>query len=424
MHPAEKLGSSVFFVASCLNETGMSDDSNMLPIRVLHIHSGNLYGGVETYLLTLARCQQLCPEMYPEFALCFEGRLSQELRDHSAIVHPLGEVRVRYPWTVLRARQTLQHLLRRHRYDVILCHSAWSQAIFGPISRKTANVNVFLLHGIASGRHWLERRAKHARPDYAICNSRYTQNSLANLYPELRSQTVYLPVIPGDKFSLAERSAIRSELRTPAESTVIIQVSRIERGKGHMEHLEALAELRENADWVAWIVGGAQRSHEREYVELLKEKARYLQIIDRLRFVGQRRDVARLLAAADIFCQPNVEGESFGISFVEALYSGLPVVTTNLGGAPEIVNDACGILIPPGDTFALRDALSRLILSRSLRTAMGKTAPIRAAEISDPCTQLTKLYQVLRHAVSGPTAPLRTKPIEPSASHEGQITQV
>jgi glycosyltransferase involved in cell wall biosynthesis len=49
-----------------------------------------------------------------------------------------------------------------------------------------------------------------------------------------------------------------------------------------------------------------------------------------------RSDVARLLAAADIHCQPNIGPEPFGITFIEALYAGLPLVTTSIGGAIEM----------------------------------------------------------------------------------------
>ena len=52
-------------------------------MRVLHVSSGNLYGGVETALVALARFRNLCPAMQPEFALCFEGRLSKELANAS-----------------------------------------------------------------------------------------------------------------------------------------------------------------------------------------------------------------------------------------------------------------------------------------------------------------------------------------------------
>src|SRR5205807_8459590 len=155
--------------------------------------------------------------------------------------------------------------------------------------------------------------------------------------------------------------AVRSELQTPSEATVIIQVSRMEAWKGHSLHLQALADLPRNAHWFAWIVGGGQRPSEVEYEARLKEKAGELGIAGKVRFTGQRDDVARLLSAADIFCQPNLSPEPFGISLIEALNAGLPVVTTALGGALEIINDSCGILVSPNDAAVLAEALRQLV---------------------------------------------------------------
>ena len=104
-------------------------------MRVLHIAAGNLYGGVETLLVTLARCRRLCPAMEPEFALCFEGRLSQELTETCVAVHRLGAVKVRNPLRVRTGRQKLAGLIRDRRFDAVICHSSWPHAIFAPIVR-------------------------------------------------------------------------------------------------------------------------------------------------------------------------------------------------------------------------------------------------------------------------------------------------
>src|SRR4029079_18491879 len=82
---------------------------------------------------------------------------------------------------------------------------------------------------------------------------------------------------------------------------------------------------------------------------------------ERFRFVGERRDIARLLAAADIHCQPNTEPEPFGLAFVEALHASLAVVTSDLGGVREIVTPECGVLVAAGDEAALASALQALI---------------------------------------------------------------
>ena len=92
----------------------------------------------------------------------------------------------------------------------------------------------------------------------------------------------------------------------------------------------------------------------------LRTAANRAGIADRVRFLGQRADVPRLMAAADVFCQPNIGPEPFGIVFVEALYAGLPVVTSGFGGAAEIVDQTCGVLTTPGDPEAVAAALREL----------------------------------------------------------------
>src|SRR2546422_8652107 len=105
-------------------------------MKVLHVHSGNLYGGVETMLVTMARHRALCPDMEPHFALCFEGRLSRELHAEGVSVYSLGGARVSRPYSIWRARRRLQELLAQQQFDVAICHSSWSQAVFGSTVRR------------------------------------------------------------------------------------------------------------------------------------------------------------------------------------------------------------------------------------------------------------------------------------------------
>jgi glycosyltransferase involved in cell wall biosynthesis len=363
-------------------------------MRVLHVTSGNLFGGIETFLVTLAGIKAQAPDMDSEFAFCFDGRLARELKTCQVRSHCLGEVRARFPWTLVRARRKLQQLLAANRYDVVVCHGSWPQAMFGPAVRGQHVSLVYFSHAPASGRHWLDRWAGRVTPDLILCNSRYTQSSTANLYPGMSSEIVYLPVAPPLKFSHAERLAARSELQTPEEAVVIIQVSRMEAWKGHLPHLEALAKLPRNLHWIAWIVGGAQRADESRYMTTLKEKAHTLGIEDCVRFTGQRNDVPRLLAAADIFCQPNLSPEPFGISFVEALYAGLPVITTAMGGALEIVDGSCGILVFP-ESGTLPDALLQLVSDREKRRRLAEEGPRRARDLCSPEKQMKQLERVL-----------------------------
>jgi hypothetical protein len=163
-------------------------------MRVLHVSAGNLYGGLETVLVTLARCRALSPALQCEFALCFAGRAEDELRATGATVHRLGEVRVRWPLSWLRARRALSRLIGRRGFDAVICHAPWSQAIFGPAVRAAGAASIFWLHDVAAERHWLERWAARVVPDLAICNGRFAAASLPAIYPHTPVEVIYCPV--------------------------------------------------------------------------------------------------------------------------------------------------------------------------------------------------------------------------------------
>jgi glycosyltransferase involved in cell wall biosynthesis len=391
-------------------------------MRVLHVSAGNLYGGLETVLVTLALCRGLSTDLESEFAVCFAGRAEDELRAAGATVHRLGEVRVRWPLSILRARRALRSLIDQRGFDTVICHSPWTQAIFGPVVRKRGAASIFWLHDVATGRHWLERWAARVVPDGAICDSRFTAATLPLIYPQQSSQVprvpcevVYYPVARASGVSHADRAAVRAELGAAPEAVVVIQVSRMEEWKGHRLHLNALARLagvHGVSEWTCWIVGGAQRPHEARYLEALRAEAAALGIAPRVNFLGQRGDVARLLAAADIHCQPNTGPEPFGITFIEALYAGLPVVTSAIGGALEIVDGSCGILIEPNDPAALAEALGRLIEDRELRARLGAAGPARAAALCEPQTQLQALARTLAKLRPGRARDARVKSVE------------
>jgi glycosyltransferase involved in cell wall biosynthesis len=364
------------------------------PLRVLHAYSGNLYGGIEAMLVTLARHRRLTPEMAPEFALCFEGRLAEELRDAGATVHTICPVRFRRPWTILEARRRLARLLRDDRPDAVVCHASWPHALFGPVARRAGLPPVHWQHNLLEAPGWIDRLAMRVRPRLVVANSRATAASASRLFPGVPVEVVHCPVEPPGPPAGA-RAEVRRELGVPEGAAVLVQVSRLEPLKGHGLLLEALGRLRARPDWVAWVVGGPQRPAERAYLDGLRARAETLGVADRVRFLGQRRDVPRLLAAADLSCQPNTGAESFGIAPVEALYAGLPVVATRLGGAAEIVDESCGVLVPPGDADALAGALGRLLDEPDLRARLGAAGPARARALCDPSATLGRLAELL-----------------------------
>jgi len=379
------------------------------PLRILHVSSGNLYGGVENTLSILSKQHHWDGRLERHFALCFTGRLSEEIEASESRLALLGKVRVRFPWQILRARLRLRRLLRCERFDAVICHMVWNLFLFGRTVRRADLPLIFWMHDVASGDHWLERLVRSARPDLVIVNSEFTAGTLPKLFPNPPLHRIIHPPVmpPHGRISSSEREQIRAEHGAAPHDVLIMQVGRMEPYKGHEPHLDALGLLKKTPNWLCWIVGGAQRAHEREYVLKLQQRAAAAGIAPRIRFLGERNDVARLLAAADIFCQPNTRGEPFGVVFSEALYAGLPVVATAIGGALEIVNESCGRLVPPGDAVALASTLSQLIDSAALRSELGKNGPARAKSLSDPDLVMTRLEAAVCEAIE----------IHPSAQH-------
>ena len=347
-------------------------------MRVLHISAGAVYGGVERALVTLAQERSYAPEMHPHFAVCFRGRFSQELRAAGSPVDYLGEVRASRPFTVIAARRALRTVLAQEKVDVAVCHLPWAHAMFAPVLQEARVPTVFWMHGFATGRHWTELWARLTQPALVIANSKATAATAPLLFPKRRVEVV--------RYAVTMSTEPRAEV-----PGVILQVSRMEPWKGHLLHLEALALLKDEPGWTCRIVGGSQTGPEAGYFAKLHERAKTLGIASRVEFLGQRSDVEQQLAEASIFCQPNTGPEPFGIVFIEALAASLPVVTTRMGAAPEILDGSCGILTEPGDAAALASALRSLLKDPLLRARLGAAGPARAAQLCSPERQVPAL---------------------------------
>ncbi|CAN5170475.1 N/A [soil metagenome] len=364
------------------------------PLRVLHLNSGNLYGGVETFLLTLAECRDFVPRMQPEFGLCFGGRQEDELRASGCPVHSLGEVRFSRPWTVWRARRNLKLLLQTRSIDVVVCHQPWIQALFGKVVSNCGRVYVAYFHGIA-GHGWQEHKASRTRPQLAIAPSQYTLDTVRDWFPTTTRAVVHNPLPTRMRHvyepTPIERDQQRAALGAGPEDVVIFTASRVEAVKGSDLLIEALTALRDYPRWQFWYAGAPQRPHEHDLFDRMKQMVHESGIANRFRFLGSRADVPELMKLVDVYAQANRGPEGFGLSYLEAAYSYVPIVTTQPGSLGEMVDDTNGIIVPANNVTAMAEALCNLIRDPHRRQTLGAGGRAKAIRQCDPQQQLSRL---------------------------------
>jgi glycosyltransferase involved in cell wall biosynthesis len=181
--------------------------------------------------------------------------------------------------------------------------------------------------------------------------------------------------------------ALRQELGVPPTAPVLVSISRLFHWKGQADLLRAVALVRREIPDVRLLVVGEDdpAGMQREPFSIeLRRLAAELGIGEQVVFTGFRRDVARLLAASDIYAMPSFE-EPFGLVFLEAMAMKKPVVALESGGVPEVVEHAkTGLLSAPRDPEGLAANILTLIRSPELRARMGEQGRRRAEERFTP----------------------------------------
>jgi glycosyltransferase involved in cell wall biosynthesis len=372
----------------------MTPEQDESQLRVLHVNAGNMYGGIERALTTFAQYRSSDPALVQEFALCFEGRQADELREAGVDVHLLGKARFSRPWTVAAARHRLSRLLKSRRFDVVLTHGGWCQALAGPVARRLGLRLANYVHGPFGSRPWFYRIVSDVSPDGYIANSEYTVNQIraATRKPVHLVRPPIQSRLPLD--DRKTRASIRGELGVSEFEKVILLAGRLEPLKGHLVLIKAAGLLPTELPWRIWIAGGPQSAEQKKYLNELQNEVRRLELASRVLFLGERTDVPRLMSAADVYCQPNTAPESFGLTFVEALQAGLPVVTSDIGGAREILTPGLGFLTTVGDAHGVAKALTKLLVSSSSKEEI-EARRARVEWLTSPERQLQRLHRAL-----------------------------
>jgi glycosyltransferase involved in cell wall biosynthesis len=174
-----------------------------------------------------------------------------------------------------------------------------------------------------------------------------------------------------------ERLAVRAELGLGMAAPVVVTVGRLDKLKGVDVQVEAWPRVAAACAGATLLVVGD--GPERQTLEL---QATAKASDGSIRFLGRRSDVERLLRAADVAVLSSRQ-EGLGLSLLEAMATGIPVVATRVGGIPEIVSeDRNGLLVPPDDAVALSEAIIRLLSDDSSRQRMSREAQVTVQRFS------------------------------------------
>jgi glycosyltransferase involved in cell wall biosynthesis len=179
-----------------------------------------------------------------------------------------------------------------------------------------------------------------------------------------------------ETFRPLPRSVVRAELGL-GDSPLFIAAGRLNLEKGMHHAVQALARLDGPRPAPRLVVVG-----EGEQRKPLERLARSLGLQDRVLFPGAKThdDLARYFAAADVFLFPTERAEAGPLVLVEAMACGLPIIASAIGAIPELLGRTGqnGLLVPPGDTEALAEAMHTLLRDDELRRRLGEAAHRRA----------------------------------------------
>ena len=217
-------------------------------------------------------------------------------------------------------------------------------------------------------------------PKRIIANSAKVKERLGSL-DKIR---VIYNAVDRELFSAAgERGKARKRLGLSVDDTVIGTVGHFAPLKGYEDLVHAMPEIIRDIPSARFVIVGeaiypAYSDYKRHIIELVE----LLGLTGRVVFAGYRDDLPVVLSTLDIFVLPSWS-EGFGRANLEAMAAGLPIVSTNVGGIPEVVVDGeSGILVPPHDPTALAEAIIRLAEDKNLRKKIGEAGRIRAEDFS------------------------------------------
>lgn len=347
------------------------------PRRILFVNHEVECGGAELSLLELI--QGLDPDRFEVHLACsMEGPLTDRARELGAEIHLVPMLfagKFAKFVGIVRAGLKLRRLIRTAGIHLVHTNSLIA-GYCGIFAAKLSQVPA--VWHVRDIRYPDPAKTMCARAERVIANSNATAASL-NFPPRHRDRVhvVYNGVAPAFFCQPRTDREVRAELHVPPGEKLIGVFGRLDPWKGHDVLLNAARRVLARHPETTLVVvgdmlfrGGTAR---RNRLEELEELSRELGIFGKVRFLGQRRDVPRLLGGMDVVAHPSSQPEPFGRAIAEAHATGVPVVASDLGGIPEIVDHGVnGYLFVPGDADDLAAQLCTLLADGDHARALGE----------------------------------------------------
>lgn len=349
-------------------------------IRVLYVVGNFVAGGAERHLLELWR--RMDRARFEVTIACFrlEGQFAPQVAALGLPVHELGVGRRIYGPAGLRALVRLVHLVLRTRPQVVHGY-LFGPNLFAAIAGRLCGVPAVVvakrnMDAFETPRQVAVERLVHRLATHVTAVSEAVAGSVVALGVPRDRITVIPNGVDAARFGRAVPD--RPALGVDGAARVVGSVGCLAARKDYGTLLEALAELeRRRIPFRAALVGdGPERA-------ALEARAASLGLGSRVRFLGERPDVERLLPAMDVFVLSSRE-EGIPNALLEAMSAGRPAVATRVGGTPEVMRDGeTGWLVPPAAPQALAEALAEALTRPEEARRRGEAARRHAREALD-----------------------------------------
>ena len=270
------------------------------------------------------------------------------------------------------------------RHDVNtahMVHSAWKRS---PANRRCDPPGVrSLYHSLYTHLNARWETGTYAKARAVVAVSRRVQDELSNLNPLPRDVRVIRNGV--DLAEFAPGTIDRAEVGLPAGVPMLLFAGDLQTGLKNLNSVLQAVRLVSGCHLA--VVGQIDRSP-------FPKLAADLQIADRVHFLGFRTDLPKIMRAADVFVFPS-RYESFSLVLLEAMASGLPIITARTVGAAELVGDAGVVLEDPNDVPGLVSSIQEFIANGDMRRCMGVKARTIAEQHSweRMASEYVRLYE-------------------------------